>query len=103
MISTLIVGSARRRSISLIHCGPVVPGNTRQSIVASATEGMTLAFGGSPTPERRLVREMVDCWIALLNLFTVNGPPIRCFIVATTGNGAAAIGSANRRDSARIR
>ena len=60
-----------------------MPGSTRQSSVASATDGMTLTFGGSPTPERRLVSEIVECWIALLNLLAAS-VPTRDFIVSST-------------------
>ena len=49
----LIPGSPSRRSISVIHWSFGVPGSTRQSRAASAIDGMTLTFGGSPTPERR--------------------------------------------------
>ena len=61
------------------------PGSTRQSIVASAIDGMTLTFGGSPTPERRLVSEIVELRIALLNLFGAS-VPTRASSVSRTSN-----------------
>ena len=79
-----------------------MPGSTRQSSSASATDGMTFTFGGSPTPERRLVIDIVDVWIALLNLLSASAPT-RVFIVSTTRKRAAGIGSFSRRPSARIR
>src|SRR4026209_42830 len=94
-MSILISGSPRRRRISSSHSSFEVPGSTRQSIVASAIDGMTLTFGGSPTPERRLVTEIVECWIALLNLLSGN-VPTRDLNVSTTlndedGNGCDSI------------
>ena len=47
---------------------------TRQSRPASATDGMTLIFGGSPTPDRIHVTEIVDFWIAFVNVFAANVP-----------------------------
>src|SRR5258708_5034297 len=97
--SIVIVGWAGRGVIPASHWSAVVPGKTRQSIVASAIEGITFTLGGSPTPDRRLVREIVECWIALLNLFAVSGAPMRRFLLSTTGNGAAASRSAKRRQN----
>src|SRR5947207_699302 len=74
MISIFSAESPRRRRTSAIHSAVVVPGSTRQSRPASATDGMTLIFGGSPTPDRIQVTEIVDFWIALVNLFVANVP-----------------------------
>src|SRR3954471_9849870 len=100
MTSIAIVGSASRRLTSAIHCAAVIPGSTRQSIVASATDGMTLTFGGSPTPDRRLVSEIVECWIALLNLFLAK-VPTRDFIVSSTLKEDRGGGSQSSRANAR--
>src|SRR5207244_12256731 len=58
---------SRRRLNSAIHSSRVTPGNRRQSSPASATDGITLIFGGLPTPERTHVTAIVDCWIAFVN------------------------------------
>ena len=50
---------------------------------------MTLTFGGSPTPERRLVSEIVECWIALLNLLAAKVADARLHRVERRGNGDA--------------
>ncbi len=60
---------------------------------------MTLTLGGSPTPERRLVREMVVFWMALVNLFFRNVPSSR-WSVSRTGFDAAGKGSPRRRSRA---
>ena len=83
------------------------PGSTRQSRPASATDGMTLIFGGSPTPERNQVSEIVDCWIALVNLFFANVPTFACIMSSTDGSrrrvgrSAAGFGEAGAAPSSR--
>ena len=67
-----------------------MPGSTRQSRPASATDGITLIFGGSPTPERNQVSEIVDCWIALVNLFFAKVPTFACIMSSTDGGASSA-------------
>ena len=67
---------------------------------ASATDGITLIFGGSPTPERNQVSAIVDCWIALVNLFAAN-VPTRAFMTSSTER-LAADGSDGWRRSVRL-
>ena len=87
MTSIFSDGSPRRRCTSAIHCSRVVPGRTRQSSPASATDGITLIFGGSPTPDRIQVTEIVDRRMALVNLFSAN-VPTRPFMVSSSGAAA---------------
>jgi hypothetical protein len=58
-----------------------------------------LTFGGSPTPDRRLVSEIVERWIALLNLLSAS-VPTRAFSVSSTSNVDAGAGDASSRPSA---
>lgn len=67
-------GSLMRALISETNSAAFWPGSRRQSSVASASDGMTFAFGGSPTPLRREVTESVFCWTAFMNLFGANSP-----------------------------
>ena len=76
MTSIFSSGSPRRRRTSASHASRVTPGSSRQSRVACATEGITLTFGGSPTPERSVVSEIVECWIAFVYLFRASVPTV---------------------------
>ena len=72
---------------------------------------MTLIFGGSPTPDRNQVSAIVECWIALVNLFVAN-VPTRDFIVVDaatarsrrwTASGFAASSRRQRSDEPIVR
>ena len=52
-----------------------------------------LSFGGSPTPERSEVSEMVECRMAFVNLFVASSP-ILPVMVSSTGSGAVVEGEA---------
>src|SRR5436309_9070633 len=67
--STVTRGSLILALISLMNSSAFTPGSRRQSRVASLADGITLAFGGSPTPALRVVREIVLPRIAEVNLF----------------------------------
>src|SRR5947199_4316351 len=104
MMSIFSVGSPRRRRTSATHSAVVVPGSTRQSSPASATDGMTLIFGGSPTPDRNHVSEIVDCWIAFVNLFFAKAPTFAFIMSRTVGSrdvdaGAVAVDPNNRANA----
>src|SRR5216117_1635657 len=64
MISIETRGSLIRAFISEINSSELTPGSSRQSRLASAVEGITLALGGEPTPDVRVVSEIVLRWIA---------------------------------------
>src|SRR5690349_9764377 len=94
IISTVTRGSLMRAFMSEMNSSALVPGRRRQSRDASAVDGITLDLGGEPTPDVRVVSEMVFRWIAEVNLFTTSGTPIARFISSTTGFCFAGSGSA---------
>ncbi len=63
-------------------------------------DGITLAFGGSPTPALSVVIEIVERWMALLNLLSASAPT-RDLSVSSTLNCAVGMGSLNSFASAR--
>src|SRR5437870_4515253 len=94
-------GSLMRAFISETNSSALTPGNRRQSMVASAVEGITFTFAGDPTPELNVVSEAVLTWMASVYLLRASGPPMLRTISATTGCGLAG-GSAIALSSARI-
>src|SRR5437588_3263652 len=97
MRSTVTLGSLIRALISDKNSSALTPGNNRQSSVASLVEGITFTFGGEPTPAASVVNEIVLRWIAEVNLFVANGPPMFRFISSTTGFGLVFSGNSIAR------
>src|SRR6185437_15477024 len=99
--SIVIWGSLIRAFISDKNSSAFWPGSRRQSSVASATEGITFAFGGLPSPLRSEVKEIVFPWIAFMNLFDANTPTVS-FICCTSVFGFSVGGNSFAFSIARI-